>query len=409
MKQEYLNNVIDYFHQYEEFNFEHSTIFIKFLESIKNSEDYYYVMNTFSIILNLNMNKNSESYKKLKNFNDFFYNIRIFYEFYEDFDFIEKTDKNLKKIFTSEYFKILKKNKSFIKNNVEFQKGDCIHFCSNYIINLYYENLLYYKIGEKKSLKKAIKYLKKFVNYEQIPNMIGLSYDKLENYKKAVYYYKLGVKNDDPDAMFNLGHLYLSGIYVEKDKEKAISLFEKSYKLGDEDSENELIKLGVLSNNNIVDKNKVMNIDKKEIFNEEVFLNNVKSLNDSKKYSILIDYIKSNFKNIISENTKIECLYILCNIYFRKLYENSNNSTDTNIIIEEEYIKGKFYISILKQYKKIQIYDLLADIYMYDFNLSFKTQNKTKAIKYLVKAYNKGSIYAKDKLEKMLEYYQVFK
>ena len=53
-----------------------------------------------------------------------------------------------------------------------------------------------------------------------------------QDYKKAIHYLKMGVKNDNSRAMGNMGAMYHNGYGVEKDPQKAIDYYEMAVEKG---------------------------------------------------------------------------------------------------------------------------------------------------------------------------------
>ena len=83
----------------------------------------------------------------------------------------------------------------------------------------------------------------------QSENRNGVHHD----YVKARQYYQLSAKENNPEAFYNLGNLYLNGLGVEKNYSKAIEYFESSAKLNNSDA---LLELGKIYFNGLgVDRN----------------------------------------------------------------------------------------------------------------------------------------------------------
>ncbi len=63
---------------------------------------------------------------------------------------------------------------------------------------------------------------------------------KAKNYTKAIKLYKSSMNDGNPKASFYLGMFYFMGMGVDKDAEKAISLWHKSAELGYVEAQNTL-------------------------------------------------------------------------------------------------------------------------------------------------------------------------
>ncbi len=76
-----------------------------------------------------------------------------------------------------------------------------------------------------------------------------------ENVKKdlneAFYWYNKAIENGNLDAKYQLGYLYLNGIGVEINKERAFELFKEAAEKGHNDSQYILATLYQLNNNKL--------------------------------------------------------------------------------------------------------------------------------------------------------------
>jgi tetratricopeptide (TPR) repeat protein len=134
------------------------------------------------------------------------------------------------------------KNISYKKNNKKF--NNLKKFWINYLLGIIYEEDI---LQTDNNLMKAIKHYKVSNKYnvnnissnditKNIPNIIGLLYDKQQKYKKAKKWFKRGVNKNDKEAYYNLGDMYIHCEYIHKNENKGLKYMNKSAKLGDEDA-----------------------------------------------------------------------------------------------------------------------------------------------------------------------------
>jgi len=102
------------------------------------------------------------------------------------------------------------------------------------LFNIYKTN--YNKYNIKKSSKKAIKWLEKAANNNNVEAQLILSnlyltgeYKVKKDIKKSFYWVKRAAKTDNSKALFKLATFYEGGVVVKRDYEKALLLTLKSY------------------------------------------------------------------------------------------------------------------------------------------------------------------------------------
>lgn len=57
------------------------------------------------------------------------------------------------------------------------------------------------------------------------------------NYKEALKWYRRAAKKGNTRAYLNIGFMYMDGLGVPKDRQKALGWFQKAQKAGDKDAE----------------------------------------------------------------------------------------------------------------------------------------------------------------------------
>lgn len=62
------------------------------------------------------------------------------------------------------------------------------------------------------------------------------------DYEQAVYWFKEAAKQQNPDALFNLGNCFLGGTGVDKDENTGTGFIKQAAKLGSADAEKFLAK-----------------------------------------------------------------------------------------------------------------------------------------------------------------------
>jgi TPR repeat protein len=95
----------------------------------------------------------------------------------------------------------------------------------------------YIEVDSNKALKMLLEAEKTYKD-NNVYFSIGYAYNDLKDYKNAIKYYKKSLKDDEDakSAYFNMGLIYSTNDFVDKDYKEAMTCFEQSYKLGLDDA-----------------------------------------------------------------------------------------------------------------------------------------------------------------------------
>jgi hypothetical protein len=212
-----------------------------------------------------------------------------------------------------------------------------------------------------KSEKKAMKEYKKSAlqNYDIAQLNLGMKYNsniKKESLKKAIFWYKKAIENNNTGAMNNLANMYYAGQAIKKDYKKAFNLYLKAAKLEDKIAQFNLSMM--YYNGNYIKQN-----DKKALY-----------------------WLKLSAKNGSA----------IAQVRLANFYREGYN------LVDQDYKKAfKWYLKAAKQ-KSSEGEFYVGFCYFYGYGVE---KNKQEAAKWMFYAKEHGYIHAKTFMKRNKLYY----
>ena len=272
-----------------------------------------------------------------------------------------------------EAIKLLEELSKFKKENVSVN--------AKFFLGLAYKTLIENK--NKFSIKNVKKYIKEL--------------DK--NFKDCIKFYENKAKQSDSLSQFRLGYIYLKGLGVKKDIEKALELFKKSAELGYSDSEYQIGKNFYFGSKSLIYLEKsACKGNLKALYKlGEIYQYGFNAVSKNYKKSIEC-YIKSAEFGYNEANRKLDSFVEnYKDSKKRNNYDNENKEEKTI-----EYVYATFFEYFEKLAEKGNAFALYRLGQMYENGVGIDIYNK-KAFELYKKSAEQGNLEAKYALGNMYE------